>query len=690
MNESKTRLIEAAVRPLSDNAELQAAAGSLLETSVIEGSAGTERAIARWAAVDSSRKIFGWKPMLYVCLAIVSLVMIGDLVRRSLRFDEQISVMDGSSYLDFFHWSSKISEEDVAAELTRDQSLLLFGDLTKKSKSGRRKALWDSAPENPAYFSDYVRAYWSEFERLPPDFLETANRIDPENSWFTYIAAGAMAKDSVKARERSVAANAPKTPTEWDIKNQAALGNALELLKKARSQPEYEPYFLKMARDRSGLLTTRTPEEVTFVLTYQWDNYPSVVINLRHLATAMNAGMWTCGEEEDREAFDDLLADAEAFYRKAAGSEVTGGHEELILMSATNGLIPSASAAAGKLGARDVVERFEPSLKKFLERKAVFEKRKRVRRASLMMMDQYGGRFGQLFNVTFVNNLMDPPVLTMRELEPGRLMDHETLAWEGCHFVCMMMMAGIGLAGLFRFRSPVLIRRLSERFEMLVLPRDWVWIFGAGVIIPLLYFVGITRFSPLGGRGLNVDMGQLNLFYLGHCPTWLLQWCVLAMLVVFVAGALSRRCIEMRCGMRKSWGLRSFFMVVPILSAAACIPVCGWAVVRDSHLIGALAGALGVLAFLSLVVIVCLALSSSHESRIIHCAVARMLQPSCAFAALIVISAAPVFKAKAFYWSGKDTMVRMDENFPTAMPYEYRVAVQHRKEMREMMGDLLK
>lgn len=225
---------------------------------------------------------------------------------------------------------------------------------------------------------------------------------------------------------------------------------------------------------------------------------------------------------------------------------------------------------------------------------------------------------------------------------------------------------------------------------MLVLPRDWMWVFGAGVIIPLLYFVGITRFTPLGGRGLNVDMCQLNSFYLGYYPMWLLQWCALGMLVVFVAGALSHRCLVKRCGLRGSSGRRCLLMIIPILSAAACIPVCGWAVVRDSHLIGALAGALGVLVFLSLGTIVCLVLFRNHESRIIHGAVARMLMPSCAFAALIVISVAPVFKAEAFYWSGKDTMVRMDGNFPTAMPYEYRVALQHRKETREVMGDLLK
>jgi hypothetical protein len=84
------------------------------------------------------------------------------------------------------------------------------------------------------------------------------------------------------------------------------------------------------------------------------------------------------------------------------------------------------------------------------------------------------------------------------------------------------------------------------------------------------------------------------------------------------------------------------------------------------------------------------ALFSNYKTQIFYGTVARMLVVPCACAALLVISATPIFKAMAFHWSNKDTLVRMDKNFPTGTEYEHRVALQYRKETREVMGDLLK
>lgn len=105
--------------------------------------------------------------------------------------------------------------------------LLLYENSTGGSKSGKTKVLWDSDPPNPAYFAEYAACYFPEHGgTLPPDFLETARRIDPQNAWFTYIAAGVKAKDAVKMRTQSKAENAANKTPEWDILDQTKLADA--------------------------------------------------------------------------------------------------------------------------------------------------------------------------------------------------------------------------------------------------------------------------------------------------------------------------------------------------------------------------------------------------------------------------------------------------------------------------------
>lgn len=687
MNDPKSRFIEAAVRPLADNAEQQAAARSLLEISVVESGVGCEEATVRWDAVDLDKRRFGWKKSLYVFLCIVSLVMVTDLVRKLLNYEQATSSIGSTEYVDFFHWGSKISEEEVARDLTPDQTRLLFGDLSKTSYPDRMKSLWESEPDNPAYFSAYADACLRDYKKLPPDFLTTARRLDPNNAWFTYLAAGERSKGALKMRKQSDADRKANAPREWDVLDNVALNESLALLREARSQSKCDGYSAQLDREQIKLLSTGTPKEIVFTAVFFVGNHYSLY-KLGSLSAAINAKLWLCGEAGDTKYFNELLDDAEDFIRKIDKSEVESLPGEMVNMNVTFGLVANAFPAARKLGLSDIVAELRPVFETINQRHADYLLMKRESNADLMW--DHGGELAHAVNVSNTRGIKNPPQLTMEELEPGRLMDHETVAWTGCYFAWAILVVSIGLAAAFRFRCPVLIRRLALRFEMLIPQRDWIRILGFGVVLPVFYFLAITRLTPLGGRGLSMLGCNVVTFYFDDPPLGFVQWIGLGLLILFSSGAALLVCVRKRCGALGMVSGKSLLLVVPIFCAAAFIPVSGWAVWDYSALVAMTAWILGGVVILWLVMIISSAVFSNYKKQIFYGTVARMLTVPCAFAALLVISSTPIFKAIAFHWSSKDTLVRMDKHLPTGTEYEHRVALQYRKETREVMGDLLK
>lgn len=684
MPDARTRLIETAVRPLEDNAEMRLSAAGLLERLAKDDEIADE-AIKRWETVDSRKGRLTWRSVLYTVLILASAAVLADGARILIHFENMISGMGGSHFVDFFHNSPKITEEEIASRLTTNQTRLLFGDFSNRPASERMKVLWDSEPENPAYFAEYVSVYMGVAGgKLPPDFLKTARRLDPENAWFTYLAAAARAKDAVKQHPQSKAAKAANATPEWDVLDPAALNDSLALLRDARNQPKCETYQNELGRARVKLLPTDTPAEVTFALGYRFGRSSAPEIALGSLASVMAAKAWLCGEEMNQASFKELLIDANGFIRKRMETEIDSTLGVIMSQNAAYGFLLNAAPAARKLGLAEESAQLEPLLEAWNGRKAEFQTRTSDPNSDLIR--QHGGNLSSLIGYPLSRRLRNPPLLTLKDLEPGRLMDHETLAWTATYFVWATLTVAMGVVAAFRFWSPALIRRLAGRLELLILPRDWMRIIGFGIILPIAWFVAVTRFTSLGGRELNMERNDLSTFYFDDPPLGLAQQVGLALLMIFSCGAASCWRLRMRT---KSLGLvtaGSVSLIIPIACLAAFIPVCGWSVVHSSD---AAAGTAWILAGISLGWLALIAFQSLFgqvQTRLRHGIVARMLVPCCAFAAILALSAAPFYKAMAFEWSTKDTLVRTSENFPSGSEFEHRLALQLRKELRETLG----
>lgn len=685
MPDDRTRLIEAAVRPFEDNAELKLAAAQLLGEIMTPEPAGTTEAIQRWETVDARTRKPAWRAVLFVVLAIVSAAVLADGARVLIHFENMIPTMGGSHFVDFFHNSPKITEAAFARRLNADEVRLLFGDLSKRSAPERMKVMWDSEPGNPAYFADFVNAYMEESGgKLPPDFLKTARRIDPENAWFTYVAAAVRATDAVKKRTPTKAAKAANATPEWDVLDSAALNDLLALLRDARNQPKCKTYQNELGRARVKSLPTGTPAEVTFALGYRFGTSLAAEVELRHLISALSAKAWLCGEENDQAAFNELLIDADGFLRKRMDAEVESQLAEFINQNAAYGFASNAAPAARKLGLFENLVKLDPQLEEFTRRKAEYETRKSDPNSE--RIQQHGGSLASTIVISPFRRFQNPPQITMEDLEPGRLMDHATLGWTATYFAWAALIVAMGAAAAFRFWSPALICRLAARLELLIQPRDWLWVIVFGIVLPIAYFIAVTRYTPWGGRELSMNWNELSVPYFDDLPLGLAQHVGLTLLIVFSCGAAS--CWRLR-SRTKSLGLvtaSSFGLLVPVACLAAFIPVSGWSVVHSSEAIAVTAWGFAGISLVWLILIGFQSLFGRVQTRLRHGIVARMLVPCCAFAAILALSAAPFYKVMAFEWSGKDTLVRASENFPSGSEFEHRLTLQLRKELREILG----
>lgn len=665
-------LIETAVRPFADNAEMQLAATRLLGEITESNDGNAPEAIKRWDAVDSRKRKPVWRIVLFTVMAMVSAIMLVDVTRDMLPY-----VRMYSSLTSFIPSGPAIRyQQQFEARLSTSQKLLLFGDSSRPTKAGRMKALWDSEPENPAYFGEYAKAYLSERDTLPPDFLETARRIDPHNSWFTYLAAAVECKGSIEKRKQSKTSKDAGEARTWDIRDKAKLDRTLALLHEARSQPECRNYTKELTRQRIDFLPRDNPTDNLHSITYLAGGSSTDILYIRNLMDGIGAKGWTLGEEADATGLQGLIEDSDAFVTALAGVEVSTMIEVIVFKVCAAGTSKELGAAAAKLGLAADAARLTETHRRFEAHKLARDSRKptpdRVGPAA------NGALLASLTLPMVARQMETPPPLTDDDVKPGRLADHELFARTSCIGAWIILLVILcGTAG-YRYRSSALIRRLAKRMEALMRPADWAWLLGGGLLLPLTYAMILNRLTPLGGR----DFGLQTTFMLLPAAHFL----GLTVLMILAPLLITRWRLGKRAAVFGFANIRSRSGWLAAACAVAFIPMVGWAACAGSEVGLAVAAGLILVPSLWLLVVMLRAIFSKPSMLLHRSTSARVLLPVYATAMLILVSLAPIYKAAGQRWFERDTLIRLDPAYPSMTRYEYEAAVQMRKEFRELLG----
>ena len=309
---------------------------------------------------------------------------------------------------------------------------------------------------------------------------------------------------------------------------------------------------------------------------------------------------------------------------------------------------------------------------------------------------------GKLFGISLEVGLRvveSPPSLTDADLKPGRLLDHEILSRFSSYVSWILMGLCLAAVAAYRFRVSRLVRRLAGRMEELLELRDWAWVLGAGVLLPLVYVLAVNRLTPLGGRQFGM-IGNAMLLPVGHFVGLVMLWLTLPTQVTRWRLAKRAGALGFTKAAWPGW--------IAVVCAAAFVPLIGWAAISQSH-----AGfwenwlkyleielpvspvdpwrfwmAIGILGVPVLWVMVCVfrALLSPMHRLIHHATAAGVLVKVYAVAMLLIASATIGFKASERYWFERDTLGKIDPAKPGWSAFEYEIAIQMRRELTDILG----
>lgn len=673
MSDAPDRLTDAALRTLADPPALRQAAVKLLEGMAQPSHPVTDAMIARWAAVDARKRRPQWRRALAAALVLVSAWVLVAAVNEAWSY---------KPVLRYFGWRGSAARDPAADSrnaigegLNERERFLLFGDRSQPSRSEQLRALCVSAPDNPAYYAAFAYAYRSENDYLyPPDFLETVQRLDPDNAWFTYHAAGTLAYRAVERQRQTSGSRTAGEPPAWKIANEEKLSQALALLRTAGTQTAFVNRETEFIAERVPLVRAHdmiSCVNAAAVLPF----YFGLDIDLEHLSDAVAAKAWLLGEAGDAPGFKQLLGDAEAFVKTFAGMSHPTAIDALILRVNVDTVILNLHAAAGKLGLVDEATRLGRTKERLRQWSAQHDRR----------LDSGESRALKqrcnLWNEGSVNArgmVMVPPPLTDADLQPGRLVEH-LIAARVCSLAVWVLL-GVGLLALalFRFCLPQAVLRLAQRINALLTPVDWAWMFGAGVLLPFAYVTALLRLTPLGGQDWGLIKGGAGVVVAADFLT--LSLLLLVVPVLVARWRLGRRAAALGiCAGRPLLGW------LAVAAAAALVPLLGMTALPVTGLGFYLVLKLALLAPLLLVVLTSLAraLAVTFTRQFSSAVVALTLVPTYACAMLLIMVSMPIYHAAQSAWEQRDAMTKLTSN--GASRYEGEVAAQMLKEVREIL-----
>lgn len=700
MKNPNESLIAAAVRPLADNAEMHLAAGNLLASVMVDSGKDGAEAMARWEAMDRKKGRRWAGILLWVAVFGIFAAVFAAEFRENLRLAVWA---EWAAEFNMFSPHPEPSITRYAATLNDRDRLLLFGDLSRTTKAERMEALWRSEPANPAYFADYAAAYISDNSRLPPDFLTIARRIDPENSWFTYQAAAVEAKDVVKANSRKSKRVAGKTvhegPKTWQILDQSRFDRTLDLLREAQNQLKFDSYAADLLRQRIPLIPQRTFAERIDSIGFLNSYSVSSSIRLRIVSDILAAKAMMVGDNKNHAEYLVLTTQAEHFLRGICGDSSFTLVDSMVANVVASVIAESLGNTAEKLDLPDDAQRWNAIYTRLKERADRRSSRKLIVDGKAVPEGERVGYFLGNFIEMVAKQAENQPAISDADLEPSRLFDHEFLSRIFSYALWILLLPCVIAVFCHRFCVSALSRRLGRRMEDLLQISDRVWIVGLGVMLPFFYVMAVNRLTPLGGREMSVA-GTTLLLPLAHFLGLWLLWLVVPVRVV-------RWRLWKRAGCF-GFGGSSWFDWLAVVSAAAFVPLIGWALLAGSspnfwqtwvEELGVMDErtlpvfpvfwvALGCAGFslIWLAVAIFQTWLSRADQQFQRAAASSSLVKSCAWMLIVSSLAIPAFHAAEQQAYEQEKLMKLDPEGPGWSVFESRVAAQARQELRAVMG----
>lgn len=265
-----------------------------------------------------------------------------------------------------------------------------------------------------------------------------------------------------------------------------------------------------------------------------------------------------------------------------------------------------------------------------------------------------------------------PADLTRAELKPSRLAEYALFdRGVACLFLLLVLVA-TAFCGFEAHRRKRTVTGLSKGLQPLLTWRDQLWIGGIGLLLPFLWWWGITRLTPLGQRDLGL--------WEWVSATWLLQWAaflILCLVMLFQAVQWRWSRHGEFLGLRRPWSSSGWLIGA---LAGLAIPAAG--LLRyldlktdDAHSLFLLAvsgaAATGLLWLLWMTI---LNLFTPGVSALRANLTMRTALPWCLALALVALAAQPLLRLAEARWHARDPLLPVTTSGTHANALEERLA----------------
>ncbi|MBK1825431.1 hypothetical protein [Haloferula rosea] len=664
MSEATENFVDAVVAPLEDDAELSLTARQQLGETLDPGVPESEVASASERVGRSAWKRWqkGW--LIAVLLVSVPMVLltVGKLRRSVNEVRGAINPI----------WTMAVQEPNAhpawAQGMGTEARLILFGAEGAVTEVDRWRPLWESDRENPVYYQKFVMVQQNEEKRLPADFLEFAQSIDPGNGWYRVVVAAHEMDHLIKMGSIPRADREAGKAIPYEILDEDEFGKRIALLHEASAAPRLVSHHKDLVELQFKLMP-RPRDFPELVRSYMIFADTTIGMSSMKSSRLIAAEAQRCQREGDRDAFLKL----EKTWKRMVETQIEQSNtlvEALIAQAFMSGTLSSMRDAAIALEVND--EAWTD-----LET-AIRERKEEISKAPLdeAVISQHGSMLASL-SLPMVGRMirgMDP--LTREELLPSVRVDQAFLGRILCASGWQVVGMVVLVSWLAMFSIPKVTRVLGRRLQGIFRPVDWMWIMLGGLIAPLCLFLIFRYATPLG----RLDWGPRLTLYaipIGHFISLLLMWLVWPMILACwrmeKAGAV----------VRWTFGKRWFAGLVMAGPPVAMI-LLGMGVPMGTHSLILLGCAtfLGVLCLVWLLFRPGCGSQGGFAGRVESAAHLYAVRPAWLGAMLGFALLIPFFHAEERRWMRRDTILQPTTSMTA---YESRVTEHLKGELRDIL-----
>jgi hypothetical protein len=670
MPDPAERFIAAAVAPLGDNAELQMMAAQELRGGIVFGPLQEHCDSLETAAghLETGRDRRRWKKLLYATTAILAVTACIPVILDVLKFrvGQRYLGSRGTGPVPMpagprFGGAVPARLQEIFGHLSANQELLLFGDPAAGPSPDRFRALWAGDPTNPMFFADYARACVESAAGLPPDFLDSVDRIDPDNGWCHHLAAGVEARDATVQNHvpYRIAKPGGRFP-EYRIKDTSGVAMALRRMAEAAAKPRYDPYESEIYQQRLDVLPPGDDWVGRWLAVDYLQHHPPGSWFDRHhrdLAEVVAAEAWVLASSGDAPGLAKVAADWETCVARSLQTPATSPVDLLSISSGIAVATVSLASAARELGLGELAERHER-----------WENQVRLLRAA---RDDDGERALFRDEGGILSGYLDPgytppagpPHVDGEDLKPGRLADHAVTRRVVAAVWMVLLAAGALLLALTRYFRGYQPRRLSGALAGILTPADQGWILAGGVLAPFAVHLLLDHATPLGMHDEKFPLGSI-----------LLRFSVAGSILLTLPVLIAMRRLACRLGVL-GWDRGTIPERRLVRNAAGLVVIAGFfAVAFSDRIDDDLLGWSATVTSLGMIVVVFASMFGPRRSVVRWLAVARAAAPAQVLGVLLMALSSLAYHAREKHWIGKDRLSRIEPGIPAANRYQFEVA----------------